>query len=358
MNNKGYEKALYLYNNGNIEKAIEICEKEISRDLSNSKVLNLKGLLLYLKGDLEDAIDIWKINKDYNDDEISSLYLKDVKDDFKKLELYKEAKGLIEDLSIVEALDILEKCSESDFNSIKVNNALASCYLRRGDIEKTKGYLDKVFKLDKNNEEGKLIKSRLKAIDKKSNLLIISLVTFLIVITSIFILLKGKEIINLKPKEAQVDNSYIEEKEVINSEVINSEVEKENEEVKILNNEEIKENYIKATSYYEEGKYQEAKDLLEETISKSNSNHLDDDIIFLLASSYEAIGSMNKAVENYDKYILNYEEGSYIKEAYYRAALIYKDINIEKSKEYANKIIINYPNSIYNNNYMKEIMKL
>ncbi|WP_367244084.1 tol-pal system YbgF family protein [Clostridium sp.] len=101
-----------------------------------------------------------------------------------------------------------------------------------------------------------------------------------------------------------------------------------------------------------------AKVLLEKTLNKSNINHLDDDIIFLLASSYEANGSKTKATENYDKYILNYNEGSYIQEAYYRAALLYKDININKGKEYANKIIINYPNSIYNNNYVKEIMKL
>lgn len=363
MNNKGYEKALYLYNNGSIEKAIEICEKEISRDLSNSKVLNLKGLLLYLNGDLEDAIAIWKINKDYNDDEISSLYLKDVKDDFKKLELYKEAKGLIEDLSIGEALDILVKCSESDFNSINVNNALASCYLRRGDNDKVKEYLDKVFKLDRDNQEAKIINKKIDNIYRykkgKEKIIKITLASIVIVTIITFALLKGEDIINSKFKanDIQVDNSYVEDKEAINKEIV-EEKEEENELAKVLNNDEIKENYIRSTSYYQEGRYKEAKDLLEETISKSNANHLDDDIIFLLASSYEAIGSMNKAVGNYDKYILNYEDGSYIKEAYYRATLIYKDINIEKSKEYANKIIINYPNSIYNNNYVKEIMKL
>ena len=166
-------------------------------------------------------------------------------------------------------------------------------------------------------------------------------------------MLKGKEIINFKTKDIEYDNRYIEEKEVINNEVIDMEKQEENEQVKELSNDEIKGNYIKATAYYEE-----AKKLLEDTINKSNTNYLDDDILFLLASTYESYGNINKAIENYDKYILNYKAGSYIKEVYYRAALLYKDMDIEKSKEYANEIIINYPNSIYNNNYVKEIMKL
>ncbi len=369
MSNKGYEKALYLYNNGSIEKAIEICEQEISRDLANSKVLNLKGLLLYLKGDLKDAIDIWKINKDYNDDEISRLYLKDADNDFKKLELYKEAKELIENLSIGEAIDILEKCRESDFNSIKVNNALATCYFRKGDRDKVKEHLDKVFKLDKNNKEAKEISYKLEKIYKHKNtsLFKASFIGSLIIIVISLGLLKGKDIFNFKAKDIQVENKYIEEekekienevKEEIENEVIDEEKQEENKPLKELSNDEIKENYIKATDYYEEGKYKEAKDLLEDTINKSNTSHLDDDIIFLLASTYEANGDINKAIENYDKYILSYNEGSYIQEAYYKGALLYKGINIEKSKEYANKIIINYPNSIYNNNYVEEIMRL
>lgn len=369
MNNKGYEKALYLYNNGRIEKAIKLCEKEISRDLANSKVLNLKGLLLYLKGDLEESIEIWKINKDYNDDEISSLYLKDVQNDFNKLKLYNKAKLLIDTLSIREALDLLEKCSESDFNYIKVKNALAICYFRKGDYEKAKEYLDKVFKLDRDNEEAKIINKKLDDIyineNKKKKIIKITLASLLILTIVIVALLKGEEIINLKFKtnDIQAENNYIEDNGIVNNEFIEVEATKENEQrenekTKVLNDDEIKENYIKATDYYEEDKYEDAKVLLEKTLNKSNTNHLDDDILFLLASSYEANGSKAKATENYDKYILNYNKGSYIQEAYYRAALLYKDIDINKSKEYANKIIINYPNSIYNNNYVKEIMKL
>lgn len=363
MSNKVYEKALYLYNNGKIEKAIEVCEKEISRDLLNSKVLNLKGLLLYLRGDLEDAIALWRINKDYNNDEISSTYLKDAENDFYKLELYEEAKDLIENLYITEAIDNLIICSESDFNTIKVNNALAICYLKKGENLKVKECIDKVFKLDRNNKEANLINKKLGNIykykNKKGNLLRFAIVSLIISISIIGIILKREDIFDLNSKAEiiQVDSSAKKENEELSNNKI-VDVEKEIKALNILNDEEVKENYIKAADYYEEGKYEEATKVLEYTIYKEMVSHLDDDIIFLLATSYEADGNIDKAIENYNRYISDYKNGSYIQEIYYRAALLYKSIDIEKSKEYANEIIINYPNSIYNNSYIKEIMKL
>ncbi|MBE6054612.1 MAG: tetratricopeptide repeat protein [Clostridium sartagoforme] len=367
MKNKDYDKALYLYNNGRIEKAIETCERGISRDLSNSKILNLKGILLYLKGDLEDAIAIWNINKDYNNDDIASSYLKDVQNDFNRMELYIKAKGLVDNLFIDEAIDILEICSKSDFNSINVNNLLAICYLKKGNDEKVKENLDKVFKLDINNEQAKIINGKLNSIykykNKKDTFLKVMLGVIILATSIVFIKLEGKNLIslNLHSEAIEADNSTIENNESISKEdnkivIEKSEIENQSEIISIISNEEIRKNYIDATKYYKEGKYEEAKDLLEYTMNKSNNNHLDDDIIFLLASSYEAYGNVDKAIENFDKYILNYKDGSYIKEVYYRAALLYKNIDIKKSKEYANIILISYPDSIYNNSYIEEIL--
>ena len=64
--NKIYEKAMDNYHGGYIEKALEQCEKGISLNLKDVRLLNLKGMLLYIKGDLKGAIAVWKINKDYN----------------------------------------------------------------------------------------------------------------------------------------------------------------------------------------------------------------------------------------------------------------------------------------------------
>ena len=50
---KKYIKALDNYNNGYIDKAIKLCEESISINIKNSAAINLKGLLYYLNGDLD-----------------------------------------------------------------------------------------------------------------------------------------------------------------------------------------------------------------------------------------------------------------------------------------------------------------
>ena len=82
------------------EEAIELCEKGISNSLKDAKILNLKGLLLYTKGKLEEAIALWKINKDYNNNSIAKAYIEDSKNDFNRYLLCKEAESLINNLYI------------------------------------------------------------------------------------------------------------------------------------------------------------------------------------------------------------------------------------------------------------------
>ena len=134
--NKIYEKSMDNYNKGYIEKALEECEKGISLNLKDVRLLNLKGMLLYIKGDLKGAIAVWKINKDYNNDEISKIYIRDAKKDEENIKLYSLAEHDIKELKIDNAIEKLEKCRVSDFNSINVNNALSICYLRKGNYLK------------------------------------------------------------------------------------------------------------------------------------------------------------------------------------------------------------------------------
>lgn len=74
---KTYTKAMDYYEKGKINKALEICEDILLEGLDNPVVLNFKGLLLYQKGNLSDAIIASQINKDLNNDDIAKkLYTK------------------------------------------------------------------------------------------------------------------------------------------------------------------------------------------------------------------------------------------------------------------------------------------
>lgn len=169
---KAYDKAMDYYEKGKINKALDICELELSESLKNSAILNLKGLLLYQKGDLNGAITVWKINKDFNNDSIAKNYIKDVKADENRLELYRIGESELKKLKIDSAIEIFKKCAESDFNAIKVNTALALCYQRKGDFKNAQEYISKVLNIDENSITAKTIKKELEEVgvynEKKS----------------------------------------------------------------------------------------------------------------------------------------------------------------------------------------------
>src|SRR4051794_16018671 len=125
---KLYVKAMNKYNDGYIDKALNLCEKSISINITNSAALNLKGILHYLKGDLENAKKMWNINYKRNNDEVSKKYLKDSIKDKEKLQVYVNALDLIKQLNISGALTILKQCENSHFNFINVSNSISLCY--------------------------------------------------------------------------------------------------------------------------------------------------------------------------------------------------------------------------------------
>jgi len=375
-NKKYYNKALDLYNKGEIDKALEVCEKGISLDLKNSNLLNLKGLLLYLKGDLNGAVAAWKINKDYNNDSIAKTYLNDSYKDESREKLFKEAERLVNNLAINEAIERLLICSESDFNMIKVNNLLALCYLRKGDYDNSKLYLNKVLSIDKNNSTAKKIYKEINEfLEVKSNKKIfVPLLLLIFIITAITISYKSgliNKIINREKneliyedksktenKEEEENNREIKENNKAAEENNKEESDNLKEENKVtpLTNEEIQSNYEKASTYFEEENYKASKDLLIITLNSAENNHLHDDILFLLASSYDRLNEVEYAIKYFDEYLLKYDYGNYSQEAYYRMALIYKDIDINKSKKYAKELADKYPKSIYNNQNINTIL--
>ena len=158
---KLYVKAMNKYNDGYIDKALELCEKSISINITNSAALNLKGILHYLKGDLENAKKMWNINYKRNNDEVSKKYLKDIIKDKEKLQLYVNALELIKQLNISGALAILKQCENSHFNFINVNNSISLCYIKQGEYDKALEYINEVLKVDRKNTEALINKKTL-----------------------------------------------------------------------------------------------------------------------------------------------------------------------------------------------------
>lgn len=375
-----YDKALKAYHNGELKKSLEYCEIGISKNLKNSSVLNLKGLILYLKGDLEGAITVWKINKDFNDDEMSKTYIKDAESDKHRECEFEKAKILIKDLHINKAIEKLKVCRESDFNSIQVNNALALCSLRKGEYDESRAYISKAILINKSDINTLSIKKELDRFTEvkgnKKMLIPIIVVSSIIISVVIMGAVNKKKyklsninsnIVNNVGNENILDGSKEKEEDKIkaeetldvdikDTESVAEAVKAETVEEKNITVEEIEGYYIDASTYFEEGNYLKAESNLSSVVKKSEGNHLNDDILFLLGSTYEKLDDINNSIKYFEEYITMYVNGDYIEEVYYKLALNFSNIDLEKGKEYANKLVYNYPESIYNNSKIDSII--
>lgn len=148
-----YSRAMKCYQNGLPNKALAYCERGISKDINFAPLLNLKGLILYLQGDLEGCRAVWKIGAELNKDGASKNYLKSCKEDGERLKKYSKAQLLIKEMRISEAIAYLMECQESDFNIINVSNSLTECFIKKGEYIKAEYYIEKVLKIDKKNKQ-------------------------------------------------------------------------------------------------------------------------------------------------------------------------------------------------------------
>lgn len=198
---KIYVKAMNKYNDGYIDKALDFCERSISLKSTNAAALNLKGILYYLKGDLESAKKMWEINYKRNNDKVSKKYLSDSIRDKKRLQLYVSALELIKQLNISEALKILKQCQDSDFNFINVNNNISLCYIKQGEYDKALQYINAVIKVDKKNAQAIINKKTLikyGSLKRKINFEKMAVVVVSVFLVIMVIFIGDKNINNIK----------------------------------------------------------------------------------------------------------------------------------------------------------------
>lgn len=362
--NKIYNKAVVYYQDGQLTKALEQCERGISLDLKNSSLLNLKGVLLYLNGELQEAIAVWKINSHYNNDEISKVYIKDAKNDEDRLKLFFEAENNIKELQIDAALQKLKKCATSDFNSIRVNNGFAICYLRKGEFDIAREFNEKSLSIDKNNSDSIAIRNELNSLNSnpsneyKSKIIKVVIVLMIITITSIASVKIYKTLVNNKSND-KIDAQVEKENDVIAETSDELEATNSMEEeviVEELSDEEIQNLYVVATELFDNKEYDKAIENLEKAYNTSNESYLKEHVVFLLASSYENNKNDEKGIKYYEEYIEKYKSDNYIEEVYYKLATLYSESDKNKSKEYAMKLKEEYPKSIYVNSIIDEII--
>jgi tetratricopeptide (TPR) repeat protein len=421
--NKMYTKALRLYENGYLDRALEMSEKAISCNLKNSAALNLKGLLLYFKGDLQGARAMWSISKEVNKDDVSKRYLLSTAADSEKEDLYKEALELAKEIKLREAVVLLRECEKSDFNIINVCNALTSCLIKLGSYDAAESCINKVLSLHRNNREAKenlglMIEygikprrgNRLKLAVAASILFMVATAAILwpyafgatknihsnntskISFRSLYsdVFNKGKlenstleagEDDLLVPAENKNLSDNVEKEEDFPRELLAQLIEVRDydevysyleswkdkklsveealiyvEAVRLMEGRGALYFYNSSRRYFAEKSYERAEQELFKAYNYSAKHYIHPHVIFMLASVNDRMGKNEEAAAFYTIYSEEYEEGDYIETVYYKLALLYRDTNISKAQKFAEKLISNYPKSIYNNTIVEEIM--
>ena len=388
---RAYDKAMVCYEKGKINKALEICEEVLLEGLENPDVLNFKGLLLYQKGNLNDAITAWKMNKELNNDELARNYIKDAINDEKRIALYRQGEQALKQLKIDKALELFKSCAESDFNSIKVNTGISMCYQKKGDFYRSKEYVDKALSIDRNAITAKIIEKELKedgVYSETRN----SSKGFLIGITSIFVVLTiatGAYLLVFKVKNKELTNNIADTKsnEVVQEDSIVTDKNKapevqEKKEAKLdTTSGEIAKGDNKNTKFNKEklkvliqnndldGVYEQLKGIKEESISNEDLEVYKQAIKLMknegISKFYEyGLKCFNEnnysdARISFDK-AYTYCEGSSIKEhvLFYRASTSLKEADKNVSLTQYEEYYKQYPKGVYTQEALYELALL
>ncbi|MBN1050693.1 hypothetical protein DV092_01240 [Clostridium botulinum] len=416
-NKRFYDKAIKYYQNGDLSKSLKSCEESLSYSLKNPSILNLKGLILYQQGKLDEAITVWKINKDFNNDGIAQNYIHSAKEDEVRVELYELGERKLKELKIDEAIKIFKKCKESDFNCIKVDTALALCYQKKGEINKCIDYMNKVLVIDKNYKVANQIKSQLidlKAYKKESNNFVksmVALVGVIFICGTVYIFKDNFKGIN-KDNNLSMESINKVEEDASNSEDVVTEDKKESEpktpdvttneqtkkvlldvnklnehfengdvdniyyDLQNVNEPDVSDEYkglyrrcvnlLKTSGievFYEKGmeefniqNYEKANVEFSKAYDYCDGSYLNEHIMFYKAVTLEQLNNSDEAIKLYELYYEEYPKGSYADNTLYNLSLILNNTDREKSIYYADKLRDEFSESIYFNETINQIL--
>lgn len=159
--NKTYKKAMDLYCDGRLDKALNYCDKVLNKDRSHSPTLNLKGLIYYIRGQLEEAKTLWKLSYKLNGDMVSKKYLDDSRHDEGDVYIFSQGVHLFNEFKVKDALKCFLKCESSHFNSINLWKYIAKCHMQLGQHNKAVKYIEDILTIDKHNPEALSLKKQL-----------------------------------------------------------------------------------------------------------------------------------------------------------------------------------------------------
>ena len=102
--------------------------------------------------------------------------------------------------------------------------------------------------------------------------------------------------------------------------------------------------------------YENAEIEFDKAYDFCENNDYKEHILFYRASNLSMLMKNELAIKQYEEYYKEYPIGAYTEGALYELAMLTNSVDKEKSKAYANELIIKFPGSIYINDYIVNIL--
>lgn len=167
----------------------------------------------------------------------------------------------------------------------------------------------------------------------------------------------NNENVTLLLKNKDVDKLY-DEINMVNKETLSGQdLELYNNAIELLRTNGVSKFYEYGVWYFNNGNYNSAKVELEKAYKYCDKSYLKEHIVFYKGSTASQLGDNSEALKLYKEYYSLYPKGSYIEGVLYELALLTNTTNKDMGKEYARELVNNYPNSLYINDYIRDIVK-
>lgn len=371
-----YNRALECIDKNNISGAKENLEKAIEIYLKDIDILNLLGICEYYLCDFNMANYYWnksiRINNERN---IAIDYIDKLKtDEFNSLiNRYNEGLDYFNREKYEEAIEIFNGLLKSENKFIEIYEILVVAYLESGDTVSAQRYIELLSKMDTGNKSIEIykdklleIKNKIKTIEKKvkirksseKNYKLGASVGFLMII-----LLLGSNVITYTNLQKEKNENIEIKQKWEKSRVEYANLEKENNKLrKDISNNKYNYNVMieeqkNAEKYYFNKEYKRSIKEFKNILNNTSDNSTKADAIYFIAAAETKLGEIEEAKKYYEIYINDYENSSAYDEVLYNYAMILKKENqIEKSKEIADRLKREYPNSKYNNSKIAYIL--
>jgi tetratricopeptide (TPR) repeat protein len=373
---KKYNEALNMIERNFITSATEIIDEALELNPKDVDILNLKGLLKFLKCNFDESFESFYKSLCYNNNQLAKKYVNILTSDEFSIFLsrYNHAIRFVNNDLNQESIQILENIINEEPELIEPYLLLHLIYEKLGDNVKANEYLDMLQAVDKDNI---LFEKEVSAIKKeeetkeefkkpKSHKPLYALIAVLIVIIGAIYIYNKKKINSLSSQVTQKNEQLDKASEKLDKtkdELEQAKTQKENDkkedsksEVIVGNEEDL---FNKAMDFKKDGNNNEAIKYLELVVQNGKTKKYLSEAIYQLALINEKENKNEEAIKYYKKYINTYKPSdNYYDDSYYNMGMLYyKEGDLEKAKNAFYSLRAEDPDSMYNNSKVESILK-